>query len=124
MGQKDSICDECVICNSCKHSTMYWDSYDEAWECSFCNDKWEEYDLKEMLEYPEHNERKDIPKYKKYMIWNSVVGKAKEAKCFSCGIVSIQAPKFCVLNKGGISLPICVQCSRAKSFSSNPPEFP
>lgn len=123
-SQKDNLCDECLMCKTCKHSTMYWDTYDEAWECHKCNDEWEEYDLKEMIEHPEHNERKDIPKHIKYFVWNSVLGKEKEAKCFSCGIVSMHPPKFCLLQKGGEFLPICVQCSKANSFSSSPPESP
>lgn len=112
INQKDNLCDQCVVCKMCKYSTMYWDNYDEAWECHKCNCEWEEYELKDMLEHPEHNERKDIPKYIKYLVWNSVLGKAKEAKCFSCQITTIKAPKFCILKKGDDSLLICVQCSK------------
>jgi hypothetical protein len=103
---------------------MYWDTYDEAWGCSFCNDEWEKYDIKEMMENPSHNERKDIPKYIKYYIWKTIFGKEKEAKCCLCRLIPIRPPKFCILNKGGISLPICVQCSKANSFSSTPQESP
>lgn len=111
-NQKDSLCDQCLICNTCKHPTMGWDDYDEAWTCSKCNELWEEYDKKEIKEYSEHNARKDIPKYKKYSIWKSLFGKATEANCFSCKITTIRPPKFCVIDKGGIPLPICVACSK------------
>ena len=112
MSQKDSLCEECLICNTCKYSTMYWDNYDEAWECSKCNEEWEEYDRKEITENPLHNARKDIPKYMKYGLWKSLLGKAKEAKCFSCQITTIKAPKFCILKKGEDFLMICAQCSK------------
>jgi hypothetical protein len=124
INQKDGLCDQCVVCKTCKYSTMYWDNYDEAWECHKCNDEWEEYELKDMIEHPEHNDRKDIPKYIKYLLWNSVLGEAKEAKCFSCQITTIQPPKFCVLQKDGDFLMICVQCSKANTFSSNPQGSP
>ena len=91
---------------------MYWEAYDEAWECSKCNELWEEYDRNEIIKNPAHNARKDIPKYKKYSIWKSLVGKAREAKCFSCKITTIRSPKFCVIEKGGVSFPICVECSK------------
>ena len=110
--QKDNLCEDCLVCNICKHPTMYWESYDEAWECSKCNELWEEYDRKEMKENPAHNARKDIPKHKKYSIWRSFLGKATEAKCFSCKITRIRVPKFCVIEKGGVSFPICVECSK------------
>jgi hypothetical protein len=114
INQKDSLCDECLICNICKHPTMGWDDYDEAWTCSKCNELWEEYDIREIQENPAHNARKDIPKHKKYSIWKSLFGKAREAKCLSCKIM-IRPPKFCVIDKGGVPLPICVQCSKGIS---------
>ena len=92
---------------------MYWEAYDEAWECSKCNELWEEYDRKEMKENPAHNARKDIPKHKKYSIWRSAFGKATEAKCVSCKVTTLRPPRFCVITKGGVPLPICVGCSKS-----------
>ena len=109
---KDGLCKVCMICTLCKHPTMGWDSYDEAWACSFCLSELDKRNEREMIHHPYHTVRKDVPIYLKENIWKSAFGSAKEGPCFSCRVI-LKPPRFCCVQKVDDFLPICGSCSKS-----------